>query len=150
MVLPRPISSASRAACRGIRNATPSSWYGYGGNGTVICLPTNIDSTGGCNRYSSRSLNSSVSLVGRRGARGRRGGWFSAIVGGGGNSTGAGGFGGGRVASPGGTGNFQPSVETANLSAARGRTQGRSAKRRASRTPAANGAARRGSVRTSA
>ena len=58
----------------------PSSWYGNGSNGTSSCRPSNRPSSGGWSRYSSRSLNSTVSAVGRgrmrgfaRGSAGRRG-----------------------------------------------------------------------------
>src|SRR3954464_15101811 len=68
-------------------------------------------------------------------AHGLCGGGFSVTVGGGGSSvgTGCGGLGGGGVASPGGTGNFQPSVVSARVSLPSGRTQGASASSRPSR-----------------
>src|SRR5437762_425269 len=131
-----------------MRNAMPSSWYGYGGNGTLTCLPTNICSIGGWSRYRSRSLNRTVSPVGSKRRRGFDGGGLAVTVGGAGRSTdtGTGGFGGGSVASPGGTGNFQPSVVTGKDSLPSGRTQGASVNNRPSRTPAGARTAKRGSA----
>src|SRR5439155_26626731 len=80
-----------------------------------------------------------------------RGDWFSVTVGGAGNSagTGTGGFAGGSDTSPGGTGNFQPSVLTFSASLPTCRTQGASVKSRASRTFTDSGASKRGSGRAS-
>src|SRR5438067_2048208 len=106
----------------------------------------NMLSTGGCKRYSSRSFNTTVSEVGVKRDLSRRTGALAATVGGSGTATGTGGLAGGSAASPGGTGNFQPSVQTVNLNLSSKRTQGRSVRSRAVRTPAIRGVENRASV----